>query len=65
MVLLQLMEPASLVLTCVDVVQRPVSQVVAYVPNHECSPEKRKEDGVLDWDDLAPDREQETYLNDD
>lgn len=63
MVLLQLVEPAALVLGSVDVVQRVVHQIVCHVANGQEGPEKGKQGRVSDGQELGYQREDDGSLH--
>lgn len=52
-VFLQLVEVASLVLSCIDMVQGIVANIVKAIPNLKESPEERSKDRALKFDNLA------------
>jgi len=47
------MQPTILVVGCVDVVKRVVSDIIAHVADEEESPENCKTDWIADWDQFS------------
>lgn len=63
MILLQIVEPPSRMLACVDKMQWVVHQIVSYITETEANPEEGEQNRIVNPDDLDGQREKNTQFD--